>query len=110
MPAGNPAGYLPNVKKRLKRMGKKPYVVRAKRNGTGGAKAPDKLASGPAKGLKRPGLPAPQDAMNRARRQAAAQRIQTLRAQSNGIRAGLNPGGKMGRERAIQKAYKSKRR
>lgn len=32
MPAGNPAGYLPNVKKAVKRAGKNPYTVRAKRS------------------------------------------------------------------------------
>jgi hypothetical protein len=32
MPAGDPAGYLPSViKKRLKRVGAKPYKVRGKR-------------------------------------------------------------------------------
>ena len=36
MPAGDPAGYLPSVKKSraaVKRAGKKPYTIRAKRRG-----------------------------------------------------------------------------
>lgn len=39
MPAGNPAGYLPQIKKRLKKAGATPYKARRARS-TGGVKAP----------------------------------------------------------------------
>ena len=114
MPAGDPAGYLPNVKKLRKRRG---YVPRAKQpappKGVDRAKGLriDKArmfsGMGPRKGVVRPGQKAIGfgQSMQNAQRALGLQKIMAARGQSlkkDSITAA--------RQRDIQRAYKSRMR